>query len=118
MKTELTQEEKRIKIAEACGWKCAYISGNGAIVAWRGDAPRCKEIYGRGAEEIPDYFNDLNDMHEAEKVLRPKQTPIPEGWEKWDFYSSMLEDLTGDDDGTHATAFQRAEAFGIALGLW
>jgi hypothetical protein len=54
-----------------------------------------------------DYCNDLNAMHEAEKVL------IFEDWE------SYCEKLGGSFRGcAHATARQRAEAFLLTLGKW
>lgn len=72
---------------------------------------------------LPDYLNDLNAMHEAEKVLGDKWMP---------YASKLLEITTGCgpnmplgflNGGTlcaavHATAAQRAEAFLKALNLW
>jgi hypothetical protein len=57
--------------------------------------------------EPPDYCNDLNAMHEAEKVLTFKD---------WEFY---CDELGGSFQGcAHATARQRAEAFLRTLGKW
>ena len=72
---------------------------------------------------LPDYLNDLNAMHEAEKVLLGDQRIIfldelldvlglklgPGGWDM-DLYSVWLM--------TRATAAQRAEAFLRTLGKW
>ena len=52
---------------------------------------------------MPDYLNDLNAMHEAEKVLNDHQ---------WDDYICQLGHAMG------ATAAQRAEAFLKTLNLW
>lgn len=114
--TELTQEEKRIKIAEACGWVQTSLSPKGI--------PMGQKPTGKGGHygdcKFPDYFNDLNAMHEAVASLHPKKErhayaivlagmlwPI-EGWRSWHDTLAVSE----------ATAAQRAEAFGIALGLW
>ena len=63
---------------------------------------------------MPDYLNDLNAMHEAEKVLDQMQART---------YADHLAD--SEQDGTWAgchmwsqTAAQRAEAFLKTLNLW
>lgn len=70
----------------------------------------------------PDYLNDLNAMHEAEKVLNWDQQKV--------FISHLLglEGRNGDALWTlawdsawlcsHATAAQRAEAFLRVIGRW
>ena len=67
---------------------------------------------------LPDYLNDLNAMHEAEKLLTKKQRP---------FYAGELIDATVAECMeqhaevfvvAHATAAQRAEAFLKTLNLW
>jgi len=64
-----------------------------------------------------DWCNDLNAMHEAEKVLAPKNwNRFSEKW--WNYYHHCL-DLNGDAHKTiHATARERAEAFLRTLGKW
>ena len=61
------------------------------------------------------YCTDLNAMHEAEKVLAPKNwNNFSENW--WNYYHHLLD---GDVHKTiHATARQRAEAFLRTLGKW
>jgi hypothetical protein len=98
----MTQEEQRIAIAEACGWKTGYRDPE----AWH---------------PLPDYLNDLNAMHEAEKVL---------GILERGTYQNILGSACGgirEDDGghfvshresIHATASQRAEAFLRTIGKW
>jgi hypothetical protein len=91
----MTNEQINIAIAEACGW--THIAFNrGWINAGDGET-QCV---------IPDYCNDLNAMHEAEKVLNKKQ---------WVAYGRELSRLNVFPM-VHATARQRAEAFLRTLG--
>lgn len=83
---KLTEQEKRIKLAESQG-----------LTGW--EEARC----------LPDYFSDLNAVHELEKVMRP---PKQETWCLWEGYCRRIQ------DDPHATAAQRAEALGLALNLW
>ena len=57
---------------------------------------------------IPDYLDDLNAMHEAEKVLDFNQLRDMEDSVSFQFAVYPF----------HATASQRAEAFLRTLGLW
>jgi hypothetical protein len=119
---QMTKEQKRIKIAEACGLQvidvpfipsqtksAGCVFTDAARTAWRKCFPNSCGVHG-----IPDYFNDLNAMHEAEKTLRPRQR---------DEYNENLETLVGPQDGWqslymwHATAAQRAESFLKTLNL-
>lgn len=87
----MTPEAQRMAIAEAC-------------------APM------KGAE-TPDYLNDLNAMHEAEKTLAPIKIRRYVG----ELWFTMCEDnVAGQMEiGTiHATARQRAEAFLRTIGKW
>ena len=64
--------------------------------------------------ELWDWANDLNAMHEAEKIVFTDFAPC---------YANMLARVTGaeySDDTTFfcATARQRAEAFLRTLGKW
>ena len=69
----------------------------------------------RFGKEIPNFYQDLNAMHEAEKALTEKQRT-------GDHYAAMIADVTGCDDMLwgfiHATAQQRAEAFLRTVGKW
>ena len=110
----MTEEKQRIAIAEACGWKANannpkfYRLNEGPIRHW---------------SALPDYLNDLNAMHEAEKVLSV------------DGVRSFNRELTSIVSNTkaarlsrgesnavcyewHATAAQRAEALLRTLNLW
>jgi hypothetical protein len=95
----LTDQEKRIKVADAC--------------------PRlaCKNIYGQyvwieNQSRFFDPLNDLNAMHEAEKVLTFHQETE---------YVANLMRQHKDYPMTKsflATAAQRFDAFGKTLNLW
>jgi hypothetical protein len=89
----MNKELQRIKIAEACGW--------GVFANTR-------------PTDLPDYLNDLNAMHEAEKILNQQQARD---------YAEHLGHSA--QDGTWAgchiwyqSAAQRAEAFLRTLNLW
>lgn len=105
----MNPEKQRIAIAEACGW--THIAFNrGWIKAGDG------EIQG----VIPDFLNDLNSMHEAEKMLTHDQQV---GYSvnmvrltTWNMPSSRAAWL--DFTIAHATAAQRAEAFLETIGKW
>lgn len=88
--------EQRIAIALACG-------KHSAVAAYRREH-RTPDEY-----DIPDYVNDLNAMHEAEKILTPDQL------------RDMVDYISADliyVNILHATAAQRAKAFLLTLNLW
>ena len=91
----MSPEQQRIAIAEACGWFFMDDS-------WR---------YPNGAKalSLPDYLNDLNAMHEAEKVLINGKEQV---------YFEDLHGVAGNLTFYCATAAQRAEAFLKTLNLW
>lgn len=112
----MTNDEMRIAIAEACGWRMVeglaafppaymverYLATLPKQVA---DSIGCIDYC-----EVPDYINDLNAMHEAEKILN------------FAHYIKNLAIAVGGS-GTianmiHATASQRAEAFLRTIGKW
>lgn len=97
----MTPEAQRIAIAEACGWTHIKNFHTMKIKGmWLGYPPVNPII--NNPNEIPDYLNDLNAMHEAEKVI----------FEKDAIWSRYCEDLF-----IHSTASQRAEEFLKTLGL-
>jgi hypothetical protein len=78
----MTDEQINIAIAEACGWE--------------------KEFY--DLAEIPNYCNDLNAMHEAEKCIMDESSIL---------YKKELEKVSCI---WHSTAKQKAIAFLEAIG--
>ena len=130
----MTPEQKRIAIAEACGLQvidvpfipsqtkaAGCVFTDAARTEWRRCYPNSCGVYG-----IPDYLNDLNAMHAAEKVLN--------GYRRTEYIVALRKIIVRDmdtqphqdpDTGTlldiyfyGATAAQRAEAFLRTLGLW
>jgi len=95
----MNKEQQRIKIAEACGFdKSHWLElGSGIVFGTSGS--------------LPDYLNDLNAMHEAEKVLNNTN---------WWIFVEHLTNICGGGValGISATATQRAEAFLRTLNLW
>ena len=98
------QIQINIAIAEACGWRELFLDQN-------------SEPWGFNtglhySQRIPEYCNDLNAMHEAEKILTTKQ--------KQRYAKALSDDLSDSapteschtvwSDTIHATARQRAKA--------
>lgn len=96
----LTDDQKRIKIAEACGW-------TEIALPW-GIPPGNPEHDSRNPLfHVPDYLNDLNAMHEAESLLGEHQvTEYVTHLRGMLYHRSWLGCF-----GVHATAAQRADAF-------
>jgi hypothetical protein len=124
---KLTNEEKRIKIAEACGLNPVGVP----FTRPEGDrwfTPEAAKVHhrmwprGAAVKVIPDYFNDLNAMRDAEVQKR-------EDLEQ-DFAENLIRVVDGVREQRHwsnfgssmdyisASAAQRAEAFGLTLNLW
>lgn len=114
----MSPEAQRIAIAEACGWKdVGWNKRNPAWPVLDGIDPHSKLPY---REKIPNFTNDLNAMHEAEKVLTGFQ------WYDW---CQCIHGLTSESkkdlwdtasiiEIQQATAAQRCEAFLRCLNLW
>ena len=103
----MTEEQQRIAIAEACGWKNVD-AGAGRV--W-GFTSRHKGTPSESdvCVDVPNYLNDLNAMHEAERTMGDPQL--------WDEYQSYLSDAMRNIGWIyHATAAQRAEAFLKTIG--
>jgi hypothetical protein len=107
----MTEQQKRVKIAEACGWKRL-----GPIPEKLNWGAVAGAPYWYFTHELPDYFRDLNTWHEIEMGMSDKEYVT---------YCITLNQLWIDaNKGKHvlrtasATATQRAEAFGKTKGLW
>lgn len=117
----MTPEQQRIAIAQACGWKGISQSYLIGYAPWRPEtysdrvnACPVDELECIPLDPLPDYLNDLNAMHEAEKILTDDQHIT---------YRNILANVIGDvtffcRKYTSATAAQRAEAFLRTLNLW
>jgi hypothetical protein len=95
----MKQEEQRIAIAGACGWVQSPTGW------WKLDE--------KVEPFLPNYLNDLNAMHEAEKLLL-------ENSGTWTRYVTELK-IQSEKFGMplfHLNATQRAEAFLRTLNLW
>jgi hypothetical protein len=103
---QMTQEEQRIAIAEACGWD--YLDS--------------KTIYPRGIKdgvtlELPNYLNNLNAMHEAVMTLNADQMV------SMDHHLDVVvgngkQGLNCEYFLWSATAAQFAKAFLRTIGKW
>jgi len=104
----MNKEQQRIAIAEACGWKRLGLI-EGCFDVLMGELPPT-----RGWVRVPDYLNDLNAIHEAEKTLTREQ--------KASYVLGLA--LMCDDPPSFvgamvfATAQQRSEAFLKVIGKW
>jgi|11BtaG_2_1085332.scaffolds.fasta_scaffold105811_2 hypothetical protein len=111
----MNKEQQRIAIAEACGLKLFPMGPS--------DKQWLKPKKGGGVEQVPlpDYLNDLNAMHEAEKVLSDQQVwdcvVLLVGWKCPPSGFPLLS--RSQSIALHkATAAQRAEAFLKTCNLW
>jgi hypothetical protein len=115
----MRSEDQRIAIAEACGWKWEpWQHGDMHYTRLRDPAGaiinNCYGEYWR----LPDYLNDLNAMHEAERIIRaPSESRLT--------YIEILSKVCApsttayfDTQACFATAAQRAEAFLRTIGKW
>jgi hypothetical protein len=96
---QMTPEQQRVAIAEACGWKTEYRDAVSSVTA------------------LPDYLNDLNAMHDAEKVLNADQMI------SMDYHLDVVvgngrQGLNCEYFLWSATAAQFAEAFLRTIGKW
>ena len=102
----MTPEQQRVAIAEACGWTTKH----------KGLWVERLQTYAA----LPDYLNDLNAMHDAEKVLFPVEVDDLYGSDLVKEYGDILQHLCCGNPGgvMRATASQRAEAFLRTIGKW
>jgi hypothetical protein len=115
----MNTDKQRIAIAEACGWEDIKDTNHEdvdiesrSIIYWSGLTGVPPEfIHYENRIKIPDYLNDLNTMHEAEKSL----DDVTQRGDYWDYLSSLTHE---GFEMCHATAAQRAEAFLRTVGKW
>jgi hypothetical protein len=105
----MRDEQINIAIAEACGWT---EEDNESEICWTRD----ELTYCLHEDELPNYCNDLNAMHEAEKMLTEKGVNM--WWEYVGFINRCNPTPFGHETAVHATARQRAEAFMRVFEKW
>lgn len=119
----MNTEKQRIAIAEACGWKpyeslklVPHPRGRGHM--------RCDADHPNGyPSNMPDFINDLNAMHEAERTLTSATDQFTYAaflLERFEWVDVNSNDLSCDEvyHAALSTAERRAEAFLKTLGLW
>lgn len=123
---KLTQEEKRVKIVEACGWYVIQTPEEDGAKAYSLRHPTELTLYPwheskeECFQDAPNYFHDLNDIHEAEKLIKGIGVPFTDDQAK-EWFDHLIWVCYMDEKHTFtacATAAQRAEAFGLTLNLW
>lgn len=110
----MTPEQQRIKIAEACGIteEIHNVVGKGLVYAVKNESGLIERM-------VPDYLNDLNAIHEAEKVLCDAINGQCKKYYENLFYTLMRDGGEPSRFGMlHATASQRAESFLKTIGKW
>ena len=95
----MTDEQINAAIAEACGWR-----KEDGVYMWTANGIDCT------CPELWDWANDLNAMHEAEKVLMHADLLFE--------YGMHISIDHKYDCLLRATASHRAEAFLRTLGKW
>jgi len=114
----MTQEEKRIKLAEVAGYTSCGKQYYGGQETWRiGNGPALLP------ESLPDYFNDLNAVQELQDKLTNDQQ-----FEFVYHLNDVLELVPLSSPASYrevvlfafanATAAQRSETLGLVLNLW
>ena len=69
----MSPENQRIAIAEKCGWKFSKIKSEFRFVSISPNGDDVLHSNFGDLAHLPDYLNDLNAMHEAEKALSAPQ---------------------------------------------
>lgn len=101
--TASEHQELRIKVAELCGWTHLRFAF-GTLWGFKGNDDRWSPGCCGDTPNVPNYPNDLDAMHEAEKMLPDYR-----------IYTGYLVDLV-PQFAIHASAYQRALAFVKVFG--
>lgn len=108
----MTDNEINIVIAEACGWRQSERN----IAHWHHVSEPYSHIL---TSDLPNYCNDLNAMHEAEKKLIFSERKLFRYWLQKVKGSAIGDDvMIAIDECVHSTARERAEAFLRTIGKW
>ena len=115
----MTPRDMRIAIAEANGYEWTMEAHlESGYHSWQNFADQCgNEVLD---DELPDYCNDLNAMHEVEKTLRYEMIYVinlhricNNDQSDWDLPTTNLQ-----FNYVTATSLQRAEAYLRTIGKW
>lgn len=79
--SEMSPEEKRVAVAELCGWVPVDCSCGCGAIAWRKD-----DLFASDSDDLPNYLNDLNACYYMEETLRE---PL------WSDYVANMWDFLG-----------------------
>lgn len=106
----MSDDERRIKIAELCGWTSKGPEYDAVFPLHRAQPGHPQD--GGYYAQVPNYLHDLNAMHEAELTLTPQMRGA----------FRMVLSGTSDPEShgygeriCHANAAQRAEAFACTM---
>ena len=103
----MNKEVQRTAIAEACGW--SYRKTEFCTYWWNDEVNKTLPPNDDGFRPCPDYLNDLNAMHEAEKMLKGGMRS------KYDAELTLIC-IRDYNFIWESTASQRAEAFLRTIG--
>jgi hypothetical protein len=115
----MTQEEKRIKLAEVGGWRKSPVTKK--WIHKSAETDRYFNAAWRSESDLPDYFNDLNAVHKLEQQTWSKELNLRDDF--CDHLALIIDPVHGyrglkATDALQANAAQRAEALGLTLKLW
>jgi len=112
----LDKQTQRTEIAKTCGWE--HAPENNEDYPWWHPVEKTVSTF----DNLPDYLNNLDDMHEAEKVLDDSklwdQQKVRYYHELSELFDDCGEPTVNYFNVVNATAAQRAEAFLKTLNLW
>lgn len=104
----MTDDEINAAIAKACGWTEIQDSGVWHHHKLWGYPPLKPGQGGNSFHYLPDYCNDLNAMHEAEKTI----------YNHNNLWTAYYYHIGAGPFSLHATARKKAEAFLRIHGKW
>ena len=109
----MTREHKRIELANAEGFSSVQYVGENELVGRLGDR----------VVAVPDYFSDLEACRNLDELMNHTQSTEMRDW-LWEMasYRKGKKNCASRDEQArnyvNASAAMRAEATGLALGLW
>jgi len=115
----VSPEKQRIAIAQTCGY-VPHTPGAHGVLRWTHPDFGSKILY---VDDLPDYLNDLNTMHEMRRVL--DNGALWGGYlnRLWGVVCPQFQQMSEARAAIgllliHATAAERAEAFLKTLNKW